>query len=136
MEKYAVKEVPDIRVRYVLRNGEQKVVIFDDITDYSVYADDCRGIAIHFMCANDDFFMEFKKALLEKQIYGCILDALNIRRRVSSGEDESYNELKNLRCEAPSLSYHLSREGEPADFILHFPIYQGEMNNKWMNLVN
>lgn len=134
MEKYTIKEVPDIRVRYVLRNGEQGKIVFDDITDYKVCTD-CGTITIHFMCANDDFFTEFKKVILENRIYGCILDALNARRSVITGEDEEYNELKNLRCKAPSLSYYLSREGEPADFILRFPIYQGEMNDLWMNLV-
>lgn len=125
MELYAVKEIPDVMVKYTLRNGKQESVVFDCLKEYNV-SSDCGMITIRFMCANDDFFTKFKKELLNNQIVGCILNALNFRRSATLGEDEEYRELENLYCEVPSLSYSLSCTGGPANFTLRFPIYQGD----------
>lgn len=122
MTLYGVKTVPDVTVKYILRNGEQEVVVFDGVKYYNVCTDP-GVITMRFMCANDDFFIKFKKALLDNQIIGCILNATGIRRSSETAKDEEYCELKDLYCGAPSLSYHFSCEGDPANFILQFPIH-------------
>lgn len=125
MMLYGVKDTPEVIVKYILRNGEQKTITFGYLTEYCV--DTKFGVVVlHFRQPDSAFFTDFKMAVLKNQIVSCTLNAMGFRHNFTTNKDETYCELKDLYCKKPFISYDFSNKEIYPNFYLQFPIWQGD----------
>lgn len=114
MSMYAVKEVPDIILKYKDENGNNKSLKLDYVKDYIFdYKGDCISINFTLPIFEKDLFDVLRKKIINNKYYEVSISATNIRRS-TNGTDEEYVELDETSFNICGFSYSLSADGEPA----------------------
>ncbi len=118
MAEYAIKEVPEVIIKYQSEDGTTKSLKLNCIKDYTFdYEGNGIFISLTLPIFEQDFFDILRKKVMNNKYYEVSLSATNFRRN-TNGEDEIYMELEEMSFRFVEFKYFLSSEGKPASIYL------------------
>lgn len=118
MAEYAIKEVPEVIIKYQSEDGITKSLKLNCIKDYTFdYEGNGIFISLTLPIFEQDFFDILRKKVMNNKYYEVSLSATNFRRNIN-GEDEVYMELEEMPFRFIEFKYFLSSEGKPASIYL------------------
>ena len=108
MAEYAIKEVPEVIIKYQSEDGTTKSLKLNCIEDYTFdYEGNGIFISLTLPIFEQDFFDILRKKVMNNIYYEVSLSAINCHRNIN-GEDEMYMELEEMPFHFVELKYFLS----------------------------